>query len=173
MTLTRNDANDIFAALLRSRDVTPDQLIALASLKSRSFDDEAEILNSFLTSRSEDGSAWFRHQTSQMARDLGPDVSPYHAHGDELVTEMQARSWLDNRHLTVSQSIRDVTLGQLAARDNPDDFLPALRDVIPKQKIEARSKAGNAIKKFFTKTLTKTLKKVWDFAKQVGKDLLS
>jgi|SRR6267142_2253860 len=151
--LTRNDANDYFTALLRSRDITPGQLIALGS---RSFDDEARIL----TSRYEDGVAGF----SNMAPDLDPDVHLPRA--DDLVTEMQARSWLDNpdgSHPTISQSARDLTPDQLAARDDAD-LLTALlnsRDVIPEHEIEARSKIGDEFKNFFTKIIPAVLNHVY------------
>jgi len=46
-TVARNDESNFFTALLQIRDVPPEQLITLAS---RSFNNEARILNSFLTS---------------------------------------------------------------------------------------------------------------------------
>jgi len=86
--MTRNDANDYFTALLRSRDVTPDQLIALGT---RSFDDEARIL----TSRSEDDGAG-RPGFSNMASDLDhPAPLPHVDH------QIVVRSWLDNPDLSL------------------------------------------------------------------------
>ena len=144
--LTRNDANDYFTSVLQSRNVTPDQLIALAS---RSLDDEARIL----TPRYDDGVVG----QSNIAPDTNPNPGP-----DGLRPVLPRGDDLEGRDPIISQSSRDVTPDQLEARDDADLITALLksRAVIPKHEIEARSKIGNAFKEFFTSTLPKILKSI-------------
>jgi hypothetical protein len=119
--LTRNDANDYFTSVLQSRNVTPDQLIALAS---RSLDDEARIL----TPRYDDGVVG----QSNIAPDTNPNPGP-----DGLRPVLPRSDDLEGRDQIISQSARDDA-----------DLITALlksRAVIPKHEIEARFKVTDKI----------------------------
>jgi hypothetical protein len=116
-----------FAAHLQFRDVTLEQLIAIAS---RSFDDEAQFLNGPLPSRSEDGGA----SLSNMAPDLDPKVHP--PRSEDRVTEMvQARKDIIRRDLTPDHPVARGGMGMDAVMNS--------RNVSPEpHRIEARKLAS-------------------------------